>query len=395
MQSIGDKLRDSKGVGNGFDALRLLLAIGVVAWHANAVVRGGLPLEHMNFVWMPGYAILSIFFALSGFLIAGSAQRLRLPDFLLNRGLRIFPALAVEIILSAFILGLALTTLSAADYLSDRQTWHYLTNIVALINYKLPGVFKSNPSDVVNGSLWTVPLEFLCYAVMSVIMLASMLRRPMTILAMIVAIVVIGLGAQFLFPSLADNAATALLPKIFERVFTAHQSRLLLSFLWGIFIFCMKDKIPYSRWLALLAVLVCTVLACFGPAVNLGYPVVNAIAVPALAYLMAFFGVSNVPTPSIFKKGDYSYGIYLYGYPMQQVMVSAFPGVHSALLQFFLALPVIALFSVFSWHVIEKPILKLRKHFSFMSKVRLAEEATPKAEVTTADGALSPSTNRH
>ncbi|MEO5690301.1 MAG: acyltransferase [Burkholderiaceae bacterium] len=384
MEVIGKRLEASGGIGKGFDALRLILAVGVVGWHANSMVRGGLWLDHTRFAWFPGYAILSMFFALSGFLIAGSARRLRLPDFLLNRGLRIFPALAVEILLSAFVLGLAVTTLPAATYLTRGQTWHYLTNIVALINYELPGVFKTNANDIVNGSLWTVPLEFLCYAVMAVIMLTSMLKRPVTILILSAALICVGLIAQLAAPPLMDGTAAFMGAGLFEKIFTAHQSRLLISFLLGIILFCYKDRIPYSKTYAAIAVATCVLVSFAGYPQQIGYPLLNLIAAPALAYLMVFVGVSNVPTPAVFKKGDYSYGIYLYGYPLQQLAASNFPGVHSAVLQFFIALPLIALFSIFSWHFIEKPILRMRKHFSFISRARLAEDAEANAAPKTA-----------
>ena len=384
MESIGKRLEASGGVGKGFDALRLFLAVGVVAWHANSMVRDGPWLDHTRFAWFPGYAILSMFFALSGFLIAGSARRLRLPDFLVNRGLRIFPALAVEILLSAFVLGLAVTTLPARTYLTSGQTWHYLTNIVALINYQLPGVFKTNPNDIVNGSLWTVPLEFLCYAVMAVIMLTSMLKRPRSILILCAALLTAGLVAQFSLPSLMDGSATFFGASILEKIFAAHQSRLLISFLLGIVLFCAKDRIPYSKAIAAIAIATCVLASCAASPQQIGYPLLNLIAASALAYLMAFVGVTNVPTPAVFKKGDYSYGIYLYGYPLQQLTASNFPNVHSAVLQFCIALPLIALFSIFSWHFIEKPILRMRKHFSFISRARLAEEGVAKPASTTA-----------
>ena len=383
--SIGDKLRASGGIGKGFDSLRLLLAVGVVAWHSIGIVRHGLYGDGLPFFWFVGYGILTMFFALSGFLIAGSAGRLKLGDFLLNRGLRIFPALAVEILLSAFILGACLTTLPLGQYFGNAQTWHYLTNIVALINYQLPGVFTHNQTDVVNGSLWTVPLEFLCYGVMSVIIVIGLLKRPMMILALAGFVIVVGLAAQFGLHMKANAATGSWVAKAFSRVFVDHQSRLLLSFLLGIVVFCLRDRIPYSRGLAFVATLICVAVAALGPADVLGYPLINAIAAPALTYLMAFIGVSSVPTPALFKRGDYSYGIYLYGFPLQQVVVGAFASVESSVLQFFMALPVIALFSAFSWHVIEKPILKLRKRFSFVSRVRLAEEtARPVAQPSTA-----------
>lgn len=155
-RTIGSELDRHRGIAPGFDLLRICLAIGVVAWHTDAVVTGATS-EMYWFVWLPGYAILAAFFGLSGFLIAASGLRLTLKNFLINRGLRIIPALAVEVILCMLLLGPLFTQLSIKDYLSNPRTWFYTTNIVGLIHFQLPGVFYNHPTNIVNNSLWTVP----------------------------------------------------------------------------------------------------------------------------------------------------------------------------------------------------------------------------------------------
>ena len=70
----------------------------------------------------------------------------------------------------------------------------------------------------------------------------------------------------------------------------------------------------------------------------------------------------------IYHRGDYSYGVYLYGYPIQQAIVTVAPSVTSPLLHFAITLPLVTLVAVFSWHCIEKPILRLRKKFSFTAR---------------------------
>ena len=147
MRTIGGEIDATKGLGAGFDFLRVALSFGVVAWHETGVLTP--THDHIDDaapIWLLGYSILPMFFGLSGFLITGSAQRLSLRNFLINRGLRIFPALIVEIMLSAFVLGPIFTSLALHDYLTSPQTYHYLTNIVGLINYNLPGVFYRNPN---------------------------------------------------------------------------------------------------------------------------------------------------------------------------------------------------------------------------------------------------------
>lgn len=382
MQTLGDKLAASRGIGPGFDFLRVTLSVSVVAWHVDAVMTVGGRLDGLPVIWFPGYAILLMFFGLSGFLIAGSAERLRLGDFLLNRGLRIFPALAVEIVLSAFVLGPLLTTLTLGEYFSAWRTWYYLTNIVGLINYQLPGVFSGHPTDFVNVSLWTVPYEFLCYAVMSGIMVFGLLRRPGLILLGAGLIVAAGLGVLALGTPVDGRGSVH---GLISRAFTGHQSRLMVGFLLGIAAFVWRHRIPYSPALAGLCVAVCVVVALLGPPERLPYPVTNLLAAPALIYLTAFLGVSRLPTLPLFHRGDYSYGIYLYGFPIQQVVYELFPHVRNPVLQLVLAFVAIAAFAAFSWHCVEKPVLRLRKRFSFVGRMRLEEDAArPAATVAAA-----------
>ncbi len=103
MQTLGSLLDRNKGLGPGFDFLRIFLALAIVAWHSrNVVYWTSDTLTTETPFWFGEYCLVPIFFALSGFLVAGSGMRLTLANFLVNRGLRILPALALEILFSAF-----------------------------------------------------------------------------------------------------------------------------------------------------------------------------------------------------------------------------------------------------------------------------------------------------
>jgi peptidoglycan/LPS O-acetylase OafA/YrhL len=382
MKTIGSMLDRQKGFGPGFDFLRVALATGVVAWHTHYVLSGNLPgsvnADQTWLVWFPGYAILVMFFALSGFLIAASGLRLSLKNFLINRGMRIIPALAVEVVLSALILGPVFTTLPLSDYFASLHTYQYLTNIVGLINYFLPGVFVGNPAPEVNNSLWTVPFEYACYAVMAAFIVFGLLRKPALIMAGALLLVGVGLAmivAGYAAPAQSIPTAGAtqpLLTKLFgATLFLGRGSRLLVSFMLGIAIFLYRDKLPYDWRLFAACVVLCVVAAVLGPAPWMTQPLLNAVVCPALVYITAFLGVSKLPRLPLFSKGDYSYGIYLYGFPVQQAVKTLLP-VADPFVQFAVAMVLITLFAAFSWHVIEKPILKLRRRFSFVARERLA-----------------------
>jgi peptidoglycan/LPS O-acetylase OafA/YrhL len=115
-----------------------------------------------GYFWLYVESLLPMFFALSGFLITASAQRLALGNFLINRGLRIFPALVVEIVFSAIVLGAACTVLPLRQYYASGVFFEYLLNVTGYVHYFLPGVFLNNPHEgVVNASLWTIPWELI------------------------------------------------------------------------------------------------------------------------------------------------------------------------------------------------------------------------------------------
>ncbi|KRQ98329.1 hypothetical protein CP49_10335 [Bradyrhizobium valentinum] len=342
-----------------------------MVWHAFGLAHGGFNIEQAPVAWFAGYGMLYLFFALSGFLIAGSAQRLSLGNFLVNRGLRIFPALVVEVLLSAFVLGALFTELSVGEYLSNPGTYRYLTNIFGLMNFYLPGVFKGNSVDVVNYSLWTVPYEFFCYLIMSAFMIFGLLRRPALVIAPAAAMAIIGL-ALVLFA--AGPQSESGLIKLCYSAFTERGSRLIVAFMLGIAAYLLRYRIPYSHAAFGFSMLFLFGLAALGP---LTVPSLNVLASLPLVYVMAYLGASNVPMPPVFHERDYSYGIYLYGMPIQQMMISLFPNVTSPVAQLGLAVPAIICFAAFSWHLIERPILRQRRRFSFVAKIRDVGPSTP------------------
>jgi len=89
---------------------------------------------------------------------------------------------------------------------------------------------------------------------------------------------------------------------------------------------------------------------------------------PMLVYLTAYIGMTKMPAIPLYRRGDYSYGIYLYGYPFQQALVNLFPRLTSPWLHFAISLPIATVIAMGSWHFIEKPILRLRKNFSFTAQ---------------------------
>ncbi|WP_259463085.1 acyltransferase family protein [Streptococcus iniae] len=112
-----------------------------------------------------GNLAVAVFFIASGFLIYRSIERRpNFNNYLKARLIRIFPPLFFVVLITVFILGPFLTTLTIGNYFMSKDTWLYFMNAVLLPKHSLPGLFSSNTyGNVVNGALWTLPVEFACY----------------------------------------------------------------------------------------------------------------------------------------------------------------------------------------------------------------------------------------
>lgn len=390
MRTIGSRLDEHRGIGPGFDFLRIFLAFAIVAWHARNVVYWTSDPMMNTPLWFGEYCLVPIFFALSGFLVAASGMRLDLSNFLINRGLRILPALALEILFSALLLGPLFTTLPLSDYFRSPLLYHYLTNMVGWVNFYLPGVFNDHPWTMVNGALWTIPYEMICYALLSLLIATRWLRSPRALLLCTLALMLLAVAARSV-PGLEgtfDHGGDTLFDKTVRFFFTGEQSRLLVSFLMGIVFYSFRQRIPYSAVLFGLAVAVCVVIALVGNHSWMAMASLRFVSIPAMTYIMAYLGVTAVPIVWPFTKGDYSYGVYLYHLPFQQMLYQLFPGVN-ALELFLLSVPTCTAVAALSWHVVEKPVLRLRKRFSFVARVRGVDAPAGEADSTPHAGAAA------
>lgn len=335
--TIDDKMVEYRNRSTGFDYMRLVLSLAVVLWHSLYVARG--PAANGSWARFVFVLVLPMFFGLSGFLVSGSLSRVRtLREFLILRAIRIVPALAVEVTLSACVIGGLLTTLPAALYYGDLGFWSYFRNIYGDIHFILPGVFKSNPVDIVNNSLWTIPFELECYAALAALWLVGLIRRPWIVLAIIVAL-------QLWYLSKGSIQYGVKLP---GRV-------LVIAFLAGVALYLYRRRVVLAPWLFAVAT-----VAAFAAGTS---PLTSSLTAIPCAYMVVFLGLTNPRRIPVVMDGDYSYGIYLYAYPIQQAVITLFPAQRSWWFDFAAAIVPVALFAAFSWHVIEKPILSHRKRF--------------------------------
>ncbi|HEY0505034.1 MAG TPA: acyltransferase, partial [Lysobacter sp.] len=320
---------------NNFNLIRLVAAWLVIYGHSYAVTGSGggdllLQLVHIKFA---GAIAVEMFFLISGFLIAASVERNRLPQFLTARVLRIFPALVVCVALSVFVLGPLLT--NAPDYWDSSQTWKYLRRNILLqaTQYDLPGVFQDLPMRAVNGSLWSLPIEFRLYLVLGALGLLRLLRAWR-----FNAVFVAGLVAAFVL--LRDQPLSSV---------QSTQLWCVAFFAAGAFAWVNRARIPLA-WPLLVALLAIAALLRDGRY----YPVAYFFA---LAYTTLF--VAYVPRLPQIRHHDLSYGLYLYGWPSQQLVLHFAPGT-GPLFNTAWATLLAGGLAALSWRFVERPALRLK-----------------------------------
>lgn len=338
MFSIGQRLDLTKGKSSGSDYLRLTLATTVIVWHTILVSYGSsaeTPILTGPFRPLP-YFILPGFFSLSGFLVAGSLARNSVPTFLMLRGLRIFPALFFQVLVSALIIGPLLTSAAVSEYFSDPKFRTYLLNIVGLMHYKLPGLFLTNPfPDNVNIQLWTIKLELECYVALALFGLAGAIRSRY-LLALVFVLMSVSFIGWFGVGEIVNEGANGRL--------------CLLSFAAGVCIYTWRDHIPYTGLLALVSFVLAWIAF-----IHAG---TEYLAPLPVAYLTAWMGLQNPKRISVVNGVDYSYGIYLYGFPVQQAVAQIAPRYWYVNLVLSLILAGFAAF--LSWHFIEARAMELK-----------------------------------
>jgi peptidoglycan/LPS O-acetylase OafA/YrhL len=344
--SLGDRHSATGGHPSGFDYLRVALSVSIIAVHscltsyglaANDALYDG-PLGRLCNLLVP------MFFALSGYLVAGSLQRCRtLGMFLGLRAIRIFPALLVEVILSAFILGPLVTTLPPQLYFSDPLFFKYMLNAIGDVHYLLPGVFADNPwPGVVNGQLWTIPYELYCYCAVAFIALLGL--KKWRVLGPIV-VVVVAIGYLLWVLHGTDSS-------VVSGTNGVRKPFLVATFLAGVSIYLYREVLPWSGWHGVAALAVSIALPSFGQYADFLAPV-------PVAYATVCFGLIN-PSRRMLRGADYSYGIYLYGYAVQQTMMHSFPMARVWYLNVLISIPITVLVAAASWHFVEHPASRLR-----------------------------------
>ena len=354
------KLQDLlKKENNNLDIFRLIAACMVIWGHAYAISPEAGSVDYigqsLGFDYSGSLAV-KIFFFLSGLVVTNSliAKGSAL-QFATARFFRIWPALLATLLISAIIVGPVTSNLALSNYFSDSTTYQYVWNNLLLhTHYKLPGVFSGNSyKDVINGSLWTIPYEVAAYLILLALFLLGAFQSkilPMLVFALILLDPLF--GNRFLFTWLPQNHEIDLLAPCFA---------------FGSLLAIYKDKIEVNaRMLA--------------GAWILAYLFKNQTFNFYFFYLALFIFILYVShlkwvVDAKFKT-DISYGIYLWGFPVQQTLAHIFPG-QSVIFNQLSAIGMSILLGFLSWHLIEKKCITLGAHTGRYISRRINPQGAP------------------
>lgn len=343
MKSLSYHL-DNKN--NNFNLIRMLAALAVLFSHsfilAQGPENGADPFAKIFGIPVSGFAV-DAFFIISGLLVTKSLiDRNSLKVFFLARFFRIVPGLIAAVLFSVFIVGLAVTELPVFEYLRHPDTKSFIIRNIWLVDnviqYSLPGVFTEIPYKyAVNGSLWTLPWEIYMYSSIFILFLLSKRKINIALGVSCAVVYFVFIAQKFNLYNIQLISSTSL--------------KLMVMFYTGVLFYLARNYIKLN--LGVLAVIcgVYYVTKDYSIA-KIMYPTVVSYALLSIAYLI------KGKMLAYNKIGDYSYGTYIYAFPVQQMIVFYFAP--DAWELFFYSSILTVAIAAISWNLIESPAMKLR-----------------------------------
>ncbi len=320
---------------NNLDFFRVLCAALVVYGHSFAlfpdVLKTDAVARWVGFTYSGALAV-KVFFFISGLVVTNSLLTKKDPvAFVISRVFRIWPALALVLVMSAYVIGPMFTTLDVAAYLQQPGVFKYVADGLKLnTQYYLPGVFVGTGSAAVNGALWSIYYEVVAYVVLLTVFLLGVLKSPLAAVVVFAMVVVDSvLTDKFLFTTIWNN------PEV---------TQLAPCFALGVLAALFKQRIPVNFQVALGFVLL------YGLFRKHTYNYY-------FFYLCVFYVVVYLSSLDVFLKiksrTDISYGMYLWGWPVQKI-VFIYLASYGLLANQVVSVALTALMGFVSWHVIEK-----------------------------------------
>ena len=340
--------------GNNFDLIRLFLAVVVIFSHCFS-------LKHLRYEPIAdglhygtgGELAVDCFLVISGFLVTRSACERDLDNYVFSRLARILPGLALVTLVEVFIIG---------PIFSKDRLWTFLTYVgfrhlwnVAVfgLDSSMWGVFPgTNPPWLVNGSLWTIPIECSFYILLP-FALAIPRRRAAIVVLFFLSLpatpIINRLSVARVWPFAVDAD-----PSLFTNVHVIAFTELSSYFLFGAMAWILRDRIPYSRGalaLSLIGLYAAAGVECSDIALKIFMP-----------YLVLHLAISSDLGTRVRRNiGDLSYGLYLFGFPVTLVVIALTQNRIPVLALFAVVMLVCAACAWLSWHAVERPVLRMKR----------------------------------
>jgi peptidoglycan/LPS O-acetylase OafA/YrhL len=346
---------DSNHYQNNFDFLRFVAASMVIISHSFPLT--GLIEPKLISGATLGYLGISIFFITSGFLITKSwDQEKIIKSFIWKRFLRIIPGLIFASIIVTFIIGPLVTTFNLIDYIFNIQTYRFFFfslffpawNIIPFDN--LPGVFMTNPlSGFVNGPLWTLVYEEGMYMLVIIFGIIGFLYKKIIMIPLILS----SFGVLIILHSIYSNMISIFVPGSLIGVVISGLTFFCYFFIASLFYLNNKNNTYSIKIFLILAIIF--IISSFTVYFQF-------LAVIILPYIVLFIAHQKIPHINKFGKyGDFSYGMYIVAWPIQQVIVLFFPGLN---IMYYIAFCFLFTFPLayISWNFIESKALSRKKN---------------------------------
>lgn len=331
---------------NNFDLIRLMAALTVMLGHSYGIQGARIePMLWLSHLESFGSLAVYAFFMISGMLVSASfANQSSTLRFIGLRVLRIWPGAMVCAAFIALVVGPIFSDLPVLVYLSDSRILPWLLHNAFLIDPvggPLPQLFAGNHlRSLVNATVWTLPVELKCYVIVLVAGLFGCIgsrRRTLAVVVLMGVVFAIFANHPPRFASLRDFFILPIAYSFYPVPF----------FLLGMLLYAFRDRVVI-HWMPALVLLV-------------AYPVLRhsrlgtVLLYPAFAYGVLWLG-STSALRRIVPKHDYSYGIYLYGFVVQQSLSGFYPAMNNYLTLLF-AVPTTVMLAALSWHLVERPCM--------------------------------------
>lgn len=334
-----------------FDLLRLLFATLVIYSHSFELIRVVSPIDNLLGATSLGQLAVDGFFLISGYLITESwLVDPSVKRFLAKRVLRIYPAFIVASIVSIFVAG----PLGAIphQYFAELDIARVFRGLLLLQVPTTPRTFAGTSIELVNGAVWTISFEFRCYLLAMLLGLVGIFRGRYALVALTLAI---GIAICLSAPVAGGTDSQHLVFGLKALRVSDYMAWFAALFMTGGCYALFRDRIRFSPLAWACAFLVLVFCVTHASLLRVGVLLAGSYVV---------FGIAAAPAPwkalgDKLRRTDISYGLYLYGWPVQKVLAWYFPSL-SGWDIFPLTLIIAGALAFASWVCIEKPALRAK-----------------------------------